>query len=585
MSLFSSLNMASRTLQINSMGMQVVGQNLANSNTAGYIREQLELKTSPTQRRGNTTLGTGVESEGVTQVIDTYLEERLNLSISDATNTSTQEKHYTQLESLTGELTEEDLSTSLDEFFNSISNVLNQPESTSFRHLAAVQGKKLSEDINHTSEQVLQMRNEVNEQIADTAESINLLLEEIQELNMNIAGIEAGSKTSSQAVGLRDQRLLAVSKLSEIINVRTREDDRTGMISVYCGSDVLVSESIQRNLVVEYETPEGAGMSLATLRIEQTTRKLEVSSGRLQGMYHARDDIYGKYTEKLDEYAETLVREFNRIFTSGQGLSGYEKLTAITKVEEHDIALNEAGLTFTPKNGAFDFLVRNKTTGLTETTRIRVPLEEVPEKDPDADPFGLDPPDPLEGMTLKDLRDAIDAVDGVGATINNHHQLVIETDAEDVEFAFSNDSSGVLAALGINVFFTGSKGTDIGVNETIIDDPRKFAASKEGIGHDTDNAVDLANLPEVQIPEQDDQTLMEIYQGIVNEMTQNAAVTKSMAQGDRMFQKTLEAQKQSISGVNVDEETVQLMSFQRSYQASAKYIGVIDQMLETLMTI
>jgi flagellar hook-associated protein 1 FlgK len=577
--------MAARTLQINSMGMQVVGQNLANSNTAGYIREQLELKTAPTQRHGHATLGTGVESEGVTQVIDTYLEERLNLSISDASNSSTQEKHYTQLETLTGELTEEDLSTSLDEFFNSISNVLNQPESVSFRHLATVQGRKLSKDINHTSEQVLQMRSEVNEQIADSAKQINLLLDEIQELNMNIAGIEAGSKTSSQAVGLRDQRLVAVSKLSEIVNIRTNEDERTGMISVYCGSDVLVSESVKRHLVTEYETPEGAGMSLATLHIEETTRKLEVSSGRLAGMYYARDDIYGTYADQLDEYAETLVQEFNRIYTSGQGLTGYETLTAVEKVEEHDVALNEVGLKFPPKNGSFDFLVRNKTTGLTETTRIRVPLEEVPEEDSDADPFGLDPADPLEGMTLNDLRDAIDAVEGVNASINNHHQLVIETDAEDVEFAFSNDTSGVLAALGINVFFTGSKGTDIGVNQMMLDDPAKFAASKEGIGHDTDNAVDLANLPEQELPEKDDRTLMEMYQGMVNEMTQNASVTKSMAEGDRMFQKTLEAQKQSISGVNVDEETVQLMSFQRSYQASAKYIGVIDQMLETLISL
>ena len=77
MSLFGTIQLARNTLRADQIAIQVVGQNIANANTPGYIREQVLLTTGPTQHFGGLLLGTGVQVEAVIQKIDLFLEERL----------------------------------------------------------------------------------------------------------------------------------------------------------------------------------------------------------------------------------------------------------------------------------------------------------------------------------------------------------------------------------------------------------------------------------------------------------------------------------------------------------------------------
>ena len=83
MSLSSSISLAANTLQATQIGLQVVGQNIANANTPGYIREEVVLSPADTQQKGGLLLGLGVKVHAVVQKIDLYLEERLRSSISD----------------------------------------------------------------------------------------------------------------------------------------------------------------------------------------------------------------------------------------------------------------------------------------------------------------------------------------------------------------------------------------------------------------------------------------------------------------------------------------------------------------------
>ena len=141
MSLFSSIRLAANTLRANEIALQVVGQNIANANTPGYIREDVILVPGPTQRRGSLLLGMGVNVEAVVQKIDRFLEERLRGSVSDRVDAETRESSYLQLEAVIGELGDTDLSTALNTFFSSIDEILNQPENASVRNLAVLQGE------------------------------------------------------------------------------------------------------------------------------------------------------------------------------------------------------------------------------------------------------------------------------------------------------------------------------------------------------------------------------------------------------------------------------------------------------------
>ena len=136
MSLFSSIQLANNALRATQVGLQVVGQNIANVNTPGYIREEVILSPAPTQQVGSLLLGLGVEVEGIVQKIDHFLSGRIRNAESDRARAEVQEETYLQLESLIGELSNTDLSTSLNEFFSSINEILSQTESVAVRNLA-----------------------------------------------------------------------------------------------------------------------------------------------------------------------------------------------------------------------------------------------------------------------------------------------------------------------------------------------------------------------------------------------------------------------------------------------------------------
>src|SRR6185503_1885623 len=112
-----SIQMAGNTLQAMQIGLHVVGNNIANANTPGYIRERTLFTPAPVQKLGNLTLGLGVEIAGIVQSLDRFAEERLRDVGGDRASADIQEKVYLDLESILGELSDTDVSTSLSNFF------------------------------------------------------------------------------------------------------------------------------------------------------------------------------------------------------------------------------------------------------------------------------------------------------------------------------------------------------------------------------------------------------------------------------------------------------------------------------------
>ena len=559
------MQLASNSLRANEIALQVVSQNISNSNTPGYIREEVHLAPAPTQRVGGLLLGMGVRVEAVVQKIDTFLEDRLRNAVSDQSSAESIEQNYAQLESIIGELTDTDLSTSLNDFFSSISEILNQPESASVRNLAVLQGETLTASIQRMADRVVEVRGDLNKRVISMADDINRLTDEISVLNVQIAEAEGGNVSNSDAVGLRDRRLMALENLAKLIDIHVTEQ-LSGGVAVYTGGDYLVFEGETRE--VQVVRGSDLGLAVADIEIVETGASLNPSSGQLQGLVYARDDVFGNYLDGLDDLAGTLAFEFNKVYSSGQGLNGYKELTGTFTVDKTDAALDRTGLDFTPANGSFQILVHNKKTGLTQTSEIIV----------DLNGMGRD-------MTLDDLRAALDAIDGVSAEITSNRALKLSSTGANEEIAFAQDTSGILAALGLNTFFTGSSALDIGVNADVKSDPSRFAASRGGIGADTDTAVDLANFIDRPLSTKDGATLAFLYDRMVSGATQGSTVAKAVAEGSRVFEVSLRGQKTATSGVNLDEEAIHMLAYQRSFQASAKLIATLSELFELLVTI
>src|SRR3989304_1297778 len=223
MSLFGSIRMAGNSLRANDIALQVVGQNIANANPPGYIREELVLKPAVTQKLGGLLLGLGVQVEAVVQKVDRFLEERLRSAVSDRARAETLQQTYSQLEASIGELSDTDLSTSMNGFFSSISEILNQPESVIVRNLAVLQGQTLAQDISRMAQRVEDLRTYIDNRIQNMASDINRRIEQIADLNVKISEAEGGSVSKSDAVGLRDQRSNALEERAKRMDIRAIE--------------------------------------------------------------------------------------------------------------------------------------------------------------------------------------------------------------------------------------------------------------------------------------------------------------------------------------------------------------------------
>jgi flagellar hook-associated protein 1 FlgK len=565
MSLFGIMQMSSNALNAASLGLQVTGNNLANANTPDYIRQRLVQTPQPGSPEGGLVLGLGVRVDGVQQVVDKFLDERMRSATSDVASSDAQSDAYSKLESIINALGDQNLGNSLTTFFGSLNDVQNQPQDIPVRSVAVQQGQALAGSIQRLDSQARSLHNDLDGQVVSTTSDINRLVQEIAKLNVQIATIEGGSTSASDAVGLRDKRASDLSQLAEITDIKTVEQP-TGDVTVYSGGDYLISLGTFRQ--VKAVTSVQNGLTTSQIQIDGINSPLSAGGGRLGGLTAARDNIVGGFLGELDGLSKTLIGEFNKVYSSGQGLTGFSSVTSDSAVSAASAPLDEAGLPFTPVNGSFQVQVYDKNTGQKKTTDVRVDLN------------GLDTDTNLTTLAIQ-----LDAIDGLSASVTPAGKLQITADSPQTTFAFADDTSGTLAALGINTFFTGTGSQDIGVSQTAKSDPGKLAFASGGLAEDTGNGQLLANLLNTPLASQNNTSLATLYDRLNSNVAQGSNSASAAADGFRNFQQTLESQHLAVSGVNIDEEAVRMLEYQRAFQASARVISAVNDMIGSLLNL
>jgi flagellar hook-associated protein 1 FlgK len=183
--------------------------------------------------------------------------------------------------------------------------------------------------------------------------------------------------------------------------------------------------------------------------------------------------------------------------------------------------------------------------------------------------------------SLNNLAAAINQISGISAKVTDGKLSITAANA-NTQFSFGNDTSGSLAALGINTFFTGSTADTIGVNSTLTSDPTKFAASSGGVAADTKNAQTLANFLTQPLATQNGDSVQTLYNSLTTDVSQSSANAKAASDAADTMQSTLAGKETAASGVNLDDEVVSMLNYQQAFQASARYISVLSNLLTML---
>jgi flagellar hook-associated protein 1 len=309
--LLASLTSAARALQAQQTGLDVVGQNIANVNTAGYARRQVSLASvAPSDNRS---AGGGVEVTDIRATRDEFLERRLRLERPAEGRESALADTLSVVESALGS-SGSSVDASLTAFFNAWSDLSQDPTSSTMRQAVLIQAQSLTTGINEMAQRFQDVRLQADDGIRGAVDGINQITQQIANLNESIA--RAGG-AGPMAASLQDQQSEAVKSLSELVDVDVLQNETGGVdVSFANGRALVIGVNAYRVDV----SRDASGLAALQSGGSDVTR--EISGGRLAGLLDARDVTIPSYMDKLDAIAYTLASRVNAQHAAGFGLDG-----------------------------------------------------------------------------------------------------------------------------------------------------------------------------------------------------------------------------------------------------------------------
>ena len=211
MSLNGALQIGKSAILASQAAIGVAGNNMANAATPGYHRQRVGIIPGRPEAIGRGQfVGTGVHLGTITRQIDVALQARLRSAIGDQAGAAIEQRFLTAIELLQNELTDADLSSQLSAFFNSWSELANNPNDSGMRSLVLQQGESLAGGIRQLRHEYTVVREEIDRGLGTSIERADGLLEEIAALNIQITQTEQGV---GQANTLRDQRDVLIERM------------------------------------------------------------------------------------------------------------------------------------------------------------------------------------------------------------------------------------------------------------------------------------------------------------------------------------------------------------------------------------
>jgi flagellar hook-associated protein 1 FlgK len=634
MTLFSSLSTALTGLQASMTALQTTGHNIANANTPGYSRQTVDLRASTPLELPGFSIGRGVTVAGVQRTVDQELLSQLQDANATLSSLGAQNDSLTQLQSVFGALSNADLGTQMDQLFTSIQNFTNNPSDLSTREAVLGDAATVAQSMNGLNTQITQMRSQLNNDVKTTVGDINSITQQIALLNQQIVAAEHGGLEDGSANDLRDQRDQLLQNLSQDIKI-TAVETSNGNVNVLAGSTFLVFNTQSYNITTK-ETADN-GVIIDTPVLEDKGAPVPVDGGKLQGLIQARDGSLATAGQQLNILANSFAYEFNRVQSTGQGLQRFTDLTSEQSVHDPTTPIALAGtvtspstldtltdssligaanptgqtiqilsgqnqlevrqitgfdpttgtlffdrplpeplavgdsyqikdLPFPVSNGSFDVVMTNEVTGLQQSFTVNVDLNRAGAQ-----------------TSWNDIVSQLNGVPNLTAQLTSDNHIHLKSSSSDVTFSFANDTSGFLAAAGLNTFFTGSGAGDIAVNSALTQNPQLLSGAQSNNPGDNSNALAFAGLQNLASTA-GGSTFDDYYRGLVGSIGVQASDAHDQLSTQQALTQQLQNQRDSVSGVNIDEEAVNLIQYQRSFQASARFTGVIDELLNTLIT-
>ena len=558
-SLNSSLNMGQRALSINQRAMQTVGHNIANQETEGFSRQQVRSGTSAPDPTG---LGGGADAQPTSRVYDKFVQRKILQENPRSEMFKSRGEFLKKIEIIFSETEGNGLHKALNEFWNSWSQLSNQPESEPARMRVKEQSDVLASRFRGMHSQLSGLRKEINGRLVATVNKVNELGQKVAELNRQIFSYEGRQRVAND---MRDARNQAIEELSALVDVNSFEDPN-GRTTVIIGRDWTLVEGINRyQLDGKMKGGELGMLNIDGVSTNDNRRDLTRTfrEGEMAEMLRMRDDTIVEYQKNLDEIAFSLAGKVNKIHASGTGINSAAEMMKST-FGLNSAALNQP-LPFL-KDGIFQLHLVDPHNEILETYEIEVQAGK----------------DTLPDI-VKRLNQTVNDPGLLQASIEGDGSLLLQS-GTDYKFIFGEDQSSLAQVLGLNSFFDTLKGAeDIQLSGHILENTNNISTGKDLIPGDNRIALEIAKLQTRPTMRDETMTFDEYYNGVLTGMGLKIQRNNTEQAQQESMVKQFKEIRSSISSVNMDEELADMMQYQKAYEASARFINTIDKMMETVI--
>ncbi len=577
MSLMSSLNTGVSGLNVSQSALNTTAHNLANVNTKGFVRQQIVQADHSYRKWGVTAVSTlqtglGVNIETIRQVRNTFLDKSYRQELGRQGFYKTQYESVNEVESMFGELEGVAFQDSLASLWTSIQELSKEPDAIEVRATLVENAKSFLERASTISKQLASYQTNINSQISDKVNKINDIASKINKLNEQICRYE--SNGVENANDLRDQRNNLLDELGGLINI-TYKENANGIVTVNAEGYPLVSEtqtfqmgtttvSDTSNLLKPIWVSYGNIDVFNLDRIPSTTGNTDV--GSLKGLLYSRGTKEANYTDipLRENYAsDTDYQAAVNTFNSEINTSVIMTVQAQFDQLIHGVvtAINDI---FAPNKE----VTIEVSPGVTKKIYIF---------DEENAPMGMDEPDYTTGEALFNRKSTARYTDDTVTIVNDDGTTVSKT-VRIYNQENKNDKYS-LFTLG-----------EIEVNPEITNNYSKLPLSSNKSGEiDKKTTEALLNLWDKSFASISPNSLSvsnfkDYYTHLIGDLATRGNELKTISENQATMVGNIDDQRQQTAGVSSDEELTNLIKFQHAYNASSRFINVIDQMLEHIIT-
>jgi flagellar hook-associated protein 1 FlgK len=548
----TTLSIGMQALDAAQGALDVTSHNIANANTPGYSKELVQLSASAIAESGGDVSGGGVSLNGIQSVRNQLLDLQIQQQTSLQSSTNTQSANLQQIQTFFT-TTGTDVASALTTLSGSLVALSASPSNSTTQQAVLASGKNLARAFNTTATGLTSAQTSADGFVTESVAQINTLAQQIAALNGQVAKLTASGQNDGS---VQDQLNQSVQQLSQLTGISITQSSDGETITTANGTPLVMgSQSFS------LQTTMGSNGFQQVLDSNGSNITGTLQGGQLGGAIQARDQTVPGFLLQLNTLATQVATTFNAAQAAGMDSNsnpGQNVFTIPTNLANAasgiGVAITNPGLIATSSVGSpnGNGNVSNLSAALTITLPSNSAIS-------------------TAGTTALPL--------GPATALTNGSITSFADSSTGKIFSFTAGASSTIGSLQAAIAGAVSAGTLSAGTTLSINSNGQAVISTTTAGDILQVSTNDAALG--QFDSTSGKTAASAYASLVFDVGNQAsdASTQSTAIGQNLLQLT--NQLGSASGVNINDETANLIRFQTAYQAAARIVSTIQQLYST----